>query len=313
MDKETIMKIIWSNTHADYRSEVGSPHHPSIMALVGGVTTLVPLKPLTLTQLIELAKKHNIPLPGNPGQLGWGNRAFAEKPWGKGIVSLVKLADPEGGDVWLVDYNDESVGKGLMSTPDFNKARNYFDSLNQGGAGDTAQPSECPHCNSDHIGTWDEGYRCFECGAVFSTNPKGNPRGVKIKPTSITLTRAEGPHEEVGKPQTVTGERHSTWIEADSVLRGWAGTAPESGGYDKIDFVVTYEDGQTYRGRYDLKHWSVESPDLGKHVSRFVKYYAGLYKPPHMSQEQYQQYLSTVTPQTIEETKEFYERYDVGE
>lgn len=79
----------------------------------------------------EMYKKN----PGNPNvkRLGWGNQAFAEKPWGKGIVSLVKLADPKGGDVWLVDYNDESVGKGLLSTTDFNKARNYFDSLNPGG------------------------------------------------------------------------------------------------------------------------------------------------------------------------------------
>lgn len=63
-------------------------------------------------------------------RLGWGKQAFAEKPYGKGIVSLVKLLNPEGGeDVWLVDYNDESVGKGLLSTTDFNEARNYFDSL----------------------------------------------------------------------------------------------------------------------------------------------------------------------------------------
>ncbi len=89
--------------------------------------------------------KHYHSNPGNPDvkRLGWGKQAFAEKPWGKGIVSLVKLINPEGGeDVWIVDYNDESVGKSLMSTSDFNKARNYFDSLD---------PSQAEHGNPNGL------------------------------------------------------------------------------------------------------------------------------------------------------------------
>lgn len=94
-----------------------------------------------------------------------------------------------------------------------------------------------------------------------------------INPKTITITRVEGYVHECNKPKVA----HS-WIEADSILHRWSNTAPEHGGYDKCDFTVVFEDGETYEGRYDLVHWRCEAPNLANHISSFVNYLAG--KPP---------------------------------
>jgi hypothetical protein len=91
-----------------------------------------------------------------------------------------------------------------------------------------------------------------------------------IPPKIITITRAEGPTAECNKPRTA-----SSWLEANFALRCWASTAPENGGYDKCDFKVEFEDGETYEGRYDLVHYRKENPDLARHVRDFCRYLAG--------------------------------------
>lgn len=119
---------------------------------------------------------------------------------------------------------------------------------------------------------------------------------------SITLTRAEGPSAECDKPQAVTG-----WQEADMVLKRWAETAPKDcQTYDKCDFTITYSDGETYTGRYDLKNWLCEFPDLGKHVRDFVTFHAGQRKPAWMSDEQYQRVMNMPH---IQELKPEFERF----
>ena len=124
----------------------------------------------------------------------------------------------------------------------------------------------------------------------------------KIRVQSITLTRAEGPAEECDKPQTVTD-----WPEADKVLLQWAKTAPQDcKTYDKCDFTVTYKDGETYKGRYDLKHRRCEFPDLGKHVRDFVTFHAGQRKPAWMTDEQYQNVMKM---SHIQEMKPEFERF----
>lgn len=94
-----------------------------------------------------------------------------------------------------------------------------------------------------------------------------------IKPTLIEIIRAEGPTKLCGKVQTAT-----SWAEADAILHKNSTTAPNCGGYDKHDFKVTFADGTTYSGRYDLQHWKVERPDLAGHVRSFIRYLAG--QPP---------------------------------
>jgi len=130
-----------------------------------------------------------------------------------------------------------------------------------------------------------------------------------IRARSITLTRAEGPAAECDRPQTV-----SSWSDANLVLWHWSETAPsDCQTYDKCDFIITYEDGETYEGRYDLKHHICGYPDLGKHVRDFVTFHAGRHKPAWMSEEQYREFLETPYFKKMKsEFEHFLESYEIG-
>lgn len=130
----------------------------------------------------------------------------------------------------------------------------------------------------------------------------------KIHVKSITITRAEGPAEECDRPQTV-----SSFEEADRVLREWSETAPKELGYDKCDFTITWEDGETYKGRYDLKYWATEYPNLGKHVRDFITFHAGKQKPAWMTAEQYESFLQQPHIQETKlESQRFLENYQIS-
>jgi hypothetical protein len=133
-----------------------------------------------------------------------------------------------------------------------------------------------------------------------------------IKPKLIAITRAEGLISECDKPETAT-----TWPAANAILRRWSETAPKTGGYDKCDFDVVFEDGQIYSGRYDLQHWSIEAPDLAKHVRSFISYLSG--EPPvwlkRPGKERYlKNYYDTVAKDAakVAEAKRWLTTYDLG-
>jgi len=94
----------------------------------------------------------------------------------------------------------------------------------------------------------------------------------KIPVTSVEIERAEGLVEEC---ITVTV---NSLAEADAVLSRWAVTAPKRG-YDKCDFKITFADGETYSGRYDLSfdRTKQDTATLAEHVSRHCSFYSGLY------------------------------------
>ncbi len=137
----------------------------------------------------------------------------------------------------------------------------------------------------------------------------------KIKARSITLQRAEGAtgRDHFSRRTLTATKERSVWQQADSLLLEWSQTAPKGGGYHKVDFTVTYEDGETYSGRYDLRHWSEEYPSLAKHMRSFVAFHAGEYCPPHMTEEQYQRIMQT-EPFTSQKPKyrKFLEKYEIG-
>lgn len=101
---------------------------------------------------------------------------------------------------------------------------------------------------------------------------------------TVTITRAEGRHEEVGKALVLR-----TVEEADAVLAVWAHTAPKPGnGYDKTDVVIHFSDGSEYRctvclnagvGRYITAlspcsvYFSEERARLGRQVWTGPAYY----------------------------------------
>lgn len=90
-----------------------------------------------------------------------------------------------------------------------------------------------------------------------------------IEPVSIKITRREGPTYRCDRTHKAT-----RWSECWAILRGEASTAPEGGGYDKHDFTVTFADGFTYRGRYDLKHWREDPLDLAAHCRAHLQWLA---------------------------------------
>lgn len=99
----------------------------------------------------------------------------------------------------------------------------------------------------------------------------------------ITIIRAEGPSDQCGERNEC-----ATFADANMLLRRWSNTAPEKGGYDKCDFKIEDESiDLNYDGRYDLKHWRCESPDLKRHVLDFLLFVGGQNKPRHMTEAQY--------------------------
>lgn len=108
------------------------------------------------------------------------------------------------------------------------------------------------------------------------------PPAAKTKAESIKITKAEGVGS--GRSRTVR-----TWAEATGVLWYWSHDVPKGGCYDKCDFVVTWADGKTYEGRFDLHHG--ERLTLQDHVLGFLAVYAGRAMPAHTTKQKYAELL----------------------
>ena len=149
---------------------------------------------------------------------------------------------------------------------------------------------------------------------VIEHSPTVTTMRALIRAKTIILDRVEGSHVEVGRPEAriERADHEDIWSTADSTLKDWSETAPKEGGYDKTDFTIVYDDGETYKGRYDLKHWTVEYPDLAKHVYHFVGFHAGVYKPPHLTAEEYAEILNRLWVKEIPEFQKFLQTYEIG-
>lgn len=130
------------------------------------------------------------------------------------------------------------------------------------------------------------------------------------KATSIKIARAEGPHY-----LCVTREFEGSdcWSRASAWLVSQGHTYPKTGGYDKHDFTVTFDDGETYEGRLDCQHWTLENTDLNvaKHVRDFIEFHAGERRPAHMSVEQYKLYLNRMGEGEVKEAQAFLAEYEI--
>lgn len=108
----------------------------------------------------------------------------------------------------------------------------------------------------------------------------------KVSVKSVWLSRAEGRTQEIGQ------RTESSLEAADEQIRHWAQTAPKEGSYHKTDFKVTWEDGETYAGRYDLQFGDYKKSNLlGSHIQQHLAFLAGLVCPERMTREQYETYL----------------------
>lgn len=108
---------------------------------------------------------------------------------------------------------------------------------------------------------------------------------------AITLHKVEG--HCIGQRKVTV----NSWSDADAKLRAWAWCAPELG-YDKCDFIVEWENGIKYSGRYDLKHFKVEIADLRAHIQRTAFFHMGVQTPTRMTRDEHRQLLSSPNHQT---------------
>lgn len=121
---------------------------------------------------------------------------------------------------------------------------------------------------------------------------------------SIRLERAEGPTP-LPNPVTV-----GSFQQASLILATWARTAPATGGYDKCDFWVTWEDGETYQGRVDLERKHSTGYDLRRHMLDFLRFYTGERRPYHLTPDQYKRALAYADPPgKPEEIKAYIAKY----
>ena len=135
-----------------------------------------------------------------------------------------------------------------------------------------------------------------------------------IPAQAITLTRAEGPLAASLAPVTCLSDpAGSCWQQANAVLRRWARTAPQDGTYHKCDFVVTYADGETYTGRYDLTRSDETGADLGGHLARVTGLYRGQTRLPEMSDEDWAAWRAHIhtCPEVVAEYRRFRASYEI--
>jgi len=73
----------------------------------------------------------------------------------------------------------------------------------------------------------------------------------------------------------------------DSANHHLANVAKPSLGYYKTDFTITFEDGEEYKGRYDI---GSDYPTLSDHVINFCQIYGGIKKPSRMTDSQWEKF-----------------------
>lgn len=88
---------------------------------------------------------------------------------------------------------------------------------------------------------------------------------VRVPVTKIWLNRAEGPSE------LCRDWTFASWHHVDFQLGLNARTAPKGGAYDKHDFKVTWADGTTYSGRFDLEGDDPQ-PSLSGHIRKYLSW-----------------------------------------
>lgn len=123
--------------------------------------------------------------------------------------------------------------------------------------------------------------------------------------SSIELERLEGLIPEC---LTVTVP---DFAKANATLREWSYTAPKGprSGYHKCAFVVTFADGETYSGRFDLTD---EPERLEAHIRANLVAYSGV-APAHRTQEQWNQFLDWCVPVAKRaEAARFLATYELG-
>ncbi len=131
------------------------------------------------------------------------------------------------------------------------------------------------------------------------TPPTAKPKTL-IPIRSIRILQAEGA---TPLPAAVI---HASFAEANTHLAHICAAAPKVDGSWKVDFLITYKDGNTYVGGFSAtspEHRSHIVADLREHVRNNLLYMAGLRRPAHMAEEQYAAFLKADAGRIAKSTK----------
>lgn len=129
---------------------------------------------------------------------------------------------------------------------------------------------------------------------------------MKIGVKAVALSRAEGLIEECyavvyykGETAPVIDDRHfknaalipvsgDIVSEVHQKLVEWGRTSPdpESGCYDKTDFMVIWEDGESYAGRFDMQNGGTDGGEtFWESLKSRIAFYACVRRPSHFTDE----------------------------
>jgi len=107
----------------------------------------------------------------------------------------------------------------------------------------------------------------------------------KIQAVKIELERKEGVLDKA------VVEAPNVWVKANQILARWARTAPPGRAYDRTDFIITFADGEKYKGKYEINRMDMTRASLDAHVQKFVKTMAGKYNPGNSTDAEYKNWL----------------------
>lgn len=125
----------------------------------------------------------------------------------------------------------------------------------------------------------------------------------KVQVKQITFARVEGRNSDL------FNKVFPTWQEVETAIKNAAITAPGDGGYDKCDFLLEYENGFIYEGKFDMvRDHHTDLQPLAEHVTGYMKFLSGEQKPAHWKDTQYEFYVRD----SKEAAKEFLQKYQIG-
>jgi len=131
----------------------------------------------------------------------------------------------------------------------------------------------------------------------------------KKKIVKVIFERAEGPVKECERKE------FTSLAEAQVQATRWSRTAPAPGkGYDKCDFELVFEDGNTYKGRYDLQNtgYNSDGERIFEQVVSHLSYVAGKRQPAGMSDNTWQfECVDHLRTGQAQAAREFLEAYEI--
>ncbi len=110
-------------------------------------------------------------------------------------------------------------------------------------------------------------------------------------------------HEGTGEFDDTT---YQTWDDFNIVLQIIANHHGDDRGYSKTKFQILWADDTTYEGGLDVN--TKDDKNIGKHILEHLQFHTGDYCPAHLTENDYQDYLSEEEKQ---EAQNYLDRYDI--